>query len=166
MKGERSETTAGRNRLRKGDRLPSIALKTCMREGAVRVRPSRGPRVFVAMHRPDCVECARYVGEVASIREQVESWGADILVVSAESVGTDNTVLRQLGLPVLLDPAGTLADGRLTVIIADEWGEAWFADETKGMHGCVSVQEVAEWVKFIAIQCPECEAPEGEWRNL
>lgn len=165
MKGERGDDGA-RHRLRKGDRLPPIALKTCMREGVVKLRPSRGPRVFVAMHRPDCVECVRYIDEVASIREQVESWGADIMVVSADCVGTHETVLRRLGVPVLLDPAGTLADDRLAVIISDEWGEVWFADETEGMHGCISAEEVAEWVKYIAIQCPECEAPEGEWRNL
>jgi hypothetical protein len=118
------------------------------------------------MHRPDCDECVRYVREIASLRESVESWGADLLVVSAEDVDPHHMALRQLAVPVLGDPARTMADGRLTVIIADEWGEVWFAGDGEGLHDCISPDEVADWVKFIAIQCPECEGPEGEWRNV
>lgn len=153
------------DRLRKGDRIPAIALKACMCD-ALNLRPTRGARVFVTMHRPDCDECVRCVREIASLREAVASWGADILVVSAEAIEPQDMALRQLGVPVLEDPARAMADGRLTVIITDQWGEAWFAGDGKGLHDCISSDEVVEWVKFIAIQCPECEGPEGEWRNL
>ena len=59
-----------------------------------------------------------------------------------------------------------MAAGRLTVIIADQRGEVRFAGDGKGLHACISPDEVVEWVKFIAIQCPGCEVPAGEWRNL
>ncbi|HUE77671.1 MAG TPA: hypothetical protein VMM83_06995 [Longimicrobiales bacterium] len=69
-------------------------------------------------------------------------------------------------MPVLEDPDRLLADGRLTLIIADEWGETLFPSDSALQHSAISPDEVLEWVKFVAIQCPECEAPKGEWRNL
>jgi hypothetical protein len=30
----------------------------------------------------------------------------------------------------------------------------------------IVADEVLERVKFVAMQCPECEGPEGEWRKL
>ena len=111
MRRERSRDGT-QDRLRKGDRIPAIALKASTGEGALSLRPSRGPRVFVAMHRPDCDECVRYVREIASLRESVASWGADILVVSAEDVDPHHMALRQSGVPVLDDPARTMAPGQ------------------------------------------------------
>lgn len=155
-----------KKRLRKGDRVPPVSLKTCIEDGHVVLGPSRGPRVLVAVHEFGCDECIRYVQRVGSIQEELVSWGGDIAVVAPECIGASAAGLAGLGVPVLEDPDHLLADGRLTVIIADEWGEIYFASESESQHGAISPDEVLEWVKFVAIQCPECEAPEGEWRNL
>lgn len=178
MSNHRSTRDAARP-LRKGDRLPSVRLREVAGGGGVAVRPSRGPRVLVTLHRADCEECVGYVKEIAATREPLESWGADLLVISPEPLPVGDaglTGLTRLGVPVLEDPGHVVADGRLTVIIADEWGEVYFASEPEGSgseasgskagHGLIAPDEVVEWVKFVAIQCPECEGPEGEWRNL
>jgi hypothetical protein len=152
--------------MRKGDRLPSVTLRTGSGEREFRLRPARGPRVLVAMHQADCEECIGYVKEITSARKPLEDWGADILIISREAIPANDTVLMGLGVPVLEDLKHVVAHGRLTVIIVDQWGKVYFASEPDGVHGGVTPEEVTEWVKFIAIQCPECEGPEGEWRNL
>jgi hypothetical protein len=158
---------AGRNEpLRKGDRLPSVCLEACCDGAEANLRPSRGPRVLVTMHQAQCGECIGYVRAIASMRQPLASWGADIVIVCPEGSDERDSMLARLGVPVLEDPKHVIADGRLTVIIADEWGEVYFASEPEGVHGPVAPDEVAEWVQYIAIQCPECEGPEGAWRDL
>jgi hypothetical protein len=151
--------------LRKGDRIPSITLEACPGGTKTSVRPSRGPRVLVTMHDGQCTECIDYVTAIAAIRQPLESWGADTAVISPGSGGPAPD-LANIGMPVLGDPGHVIADGRLTVIIVDEWGEIYFTSEPEGPHGIVAPDEVVEWVRFIAIQCPECESPEGAWRDL
>lgn len=153
-------------RFRKGDRLPSVELRDSSRDAEVSMGRSRGARVLVTLHRQDCEECIDYVTALASARERLESWGADMVVISPETLSDGGSALAGLGVPVLEDPTGAVADGRLAVLIADEWGEVYFASEPTGIHGPIAPDEVVEWVKFIAIQCPECEGPEGEWRTL
>jgi hypothetical protein len=29
-----------------------------------------------------------------------------------------------------------------------------------------SADEVTEWARFLVVQCPACEQPEGEWREI
>ena len=58
-----------------------------------------------------------------------------------------------------------LASGGL--LIADQWGELFLVEPMPdGAHSYPAPAEVAEWLRFVAIQCPECENPEGEWRTL
>lgn len=151
--------------LARGDRVPPVGLKPAGGGGEVGLRPLRGPRVVVALHRPDCDECVGYAREIASIRDEVASWGGDIVVVAGESI-PDTSVLHGLEVAVLEDPEAIVADGRLTVTIVDEWGEVYVASGPERTHGGIARDEVVEWVKFIAIQCPECEGPEGEWRHI
>src|SRR5690606_20123855 len=117
------------------------------------------------VHEPDCDECIAYAREIVAARVSIESWGADIVILSPLRIEHD-TVLAELGVPALEDLNHVVARGRLAVVIVDEWGEVYFANEPKGMHSTVATEEVVEWVKFVAIQCPECEGPEGEWRHL
>jgi hypothetical protein len=151
--------------LRKGDRVWPATLK---QPGTAEfsLRPVRGPRVIVTMHRSDCDECIGYAREIASVRDQVASWGGDIVVVAGEGTAASRPLLPPLGVPLLEDPEHILAVGRFSVIIVDQWGEVYFASEPEPVHCDVTPDDVVEWVKFIAIQCPECEGPEGEWRNL
>lgn len=165
MRDQRA-TASATDRFRKGDRLPPVRLRERAGEVEVSLRRSRGPRVLVTLHQQDCDECIDYVKSLASERERLESWGAEMVVISTGSLSDGGSVLAGLGVPVLEDPTHVVADGRLTVLIADEWGEVYFASEPTETHGPIAPEEVVEWVKFVSIQCPECEGPEGEWRNL
>lgn len=156
----------GKNQLRKGDKVPSVSLKTCSVAGVTALDASRGPRVFVAMHAVGCETCIGYVKQVLHMRDELASWGGHVAVVCSECSGESAAELAGLGVPLLDDRDALLAHGRLTVIVADEWDEIYFASESDEVHGIISADEVLEWVKFVAIQCPECEGPEGEWRNL
>lgn len=151
---------------RRGDRVPSATVTAQPGGERFELRPSRGPRVFVTLHGTDCHECVEYVKEIAAAREPVEAWGADLVIVSGEASSPADHFLRQLDLTVIEDPDHRLSRGRLEVIIADEWGEVHFASNGEGTHSPLPPEEVVEWVKFVAIQCPECEGPEGPWKDL
>lgn len=150
----------------RGDRVPSVTMKAQSGGELFEVRPSRGPRVFVTLHGIDCQECIDYATEIAAAREPLEAWGADLVVVRGAVSTPAGPVLDQLDLTVIEDPDHTLSRGRLEVIIVDEWGEVYFASDGEGAHSPLPPQEVVEWAKFVAIQCPEREGPEGPWKDL
>lgn len=150
----------------RGDRVPSATMRTQPGGKPFEVRPSRGPRVFVTLHGTDCHECVEYVKEMAAAREPVEGWGADLVVVRADVSSPADPLLAQLDLTVIEDPDHLLSRDRLEVIVVDEWGEVHFATNGEGVHSPLPPEEVVEWVKFVAIQCPECEGPEGPWKDL
>jgi hypothetical protein len=153
-------------RVAKGDRVPAVALRRWSSDEPFDLRPSRGPRVLVTLHGPGCGDCLRYLEEIAAVRGAVESWGGDIVAVSPPVDHDTGEEWRGIVLPVLKDPERVLSDGRPAVVIADEWGEVYFASGSAETHAPISPEEVVEWVKFVSIQCPECEGPEGEWRTL
>ena len=152
--------------LRKGDRVPAVTLAGAMGGPQGALRGSRGPRVFVTLHDVRCPRCIEYVAEIGSIRDSLEGWGADVLVIGPEGAEAGAGPLAALEIPVLEDPTRLVASGRLAVIIADRWGEVYFASDPDGLHDAIPGAEVLEWVKFVSIQCPECEGPEGEWRHV
>lgn len=158
--------SGGKQRLVKGDRVPTVSLRSCSEAGQSVLGPSRGPRVFVAVHELGCMTCIRYVQQITHIQAELASWDGHVIVVGQECNGAGAAALAALGVPVLEDRDHVLADGNLSVVIANEWGEIYFANESEGLHGAIAPAEVLAWVKFVAIQCPECEGPEGEWRNL
>ncbi len=99
---------------------------------------ARGPHIFVVIHGPDCEACAHYVQSLKT-SDGLGDWGARVTVVT-----------------------GAAAPG---LIITDEWGEIFF-EKRNAQHEMPSPAEVEEWIRFVAIQCEECEQPEGEWRSL
>jgi hypothetical protein len=66
---------------------------------------------------------------------------------------------------VLADPEGERPFGNAMVVIADEWGEVYFGADAGAGHEFPTPVEIAEWVRFLAIQCPECEGPEGRMED-
>lgn len=165
MNGQQTAADNG-PRFRRGDRVPAVALKTWSSDEPFDLRPSRGPRVFVTLHGPGCGDCLRYLEEIVTAREPVESWGGDVVVLSPAAADTDDAALTGSPFPVLKDPEQVLSIGRPAVVIADRWGEVYHASASEATHDPVAPEEVVEWVKFVAIQCPECEGPEGEWKTL
>lgn len=112
----------------------------------VEPRSGRGPLVLVVAHAEMCDACSSYERQLSAADSTIGEWGGRVVSVT--------------------DPEGKLLAHAPGVIIADEWGEIYFETEGGAEHALPDPDEVAEWVRFIAIQCPECEQPEGEWRTL
>ena len=89
--------------------------------------------VLVALpHEPTAVDDA-YVARLAERRAELTSYGTACIV----------TRDAMAGLP------------RRAVLIADRWGEIFFV--LGGDDGLPSVDEVLECLRFVQVQCPECQ---------
>ena len=154
--------------LRRGERLPAVALETA--EGTrAPLRGLRGPVVAYVAHSADCDACLDYVRTLAAALDRIGEWGATVRVVTTSA---SHALRKAAGhVTVLLDPAGLVVNRKASsparLIVADEWGEIYFAAEADADHaGLPAPDEIVEWARFVAVQCPECEQPEGEWRKI
>lgn len=129
------------------------------------VRAGHGPRVFLAMHSARCVACRDYLRSLAANSDLAE-WGGRLTIVLRDSMDDATDLYDLLGghAAVLTDPGRSipLTDGALAV--TDEWGEVFFETSADDRHELPPPAEVVNWVRFIAIQCPECVNAEGDWR--
>jgi hypothetical protein len=149
-----------------GTLLPHTLLRRASDDTQVDVRKTRGPRVLLLMHSHSCAECLDYLRALLAREADWADWGARVSgIVPGTSapalVRRDTSVTDSL----LIDEARKLADGSARVIAADEWGEIHCSVEVGTEHTFPTIQDMVEWARFIAIQCPECEGPEGEWRG-
>ena len=149
-----------------GELLPSALLEPIGGGPGVSLREGRGPRAVVALHPLPCDACVRYARRLAGAADRLEEWDARILVVVPVTGSGDPPVAPGPRVQVLSDAPGDLAAGEAHVSVADEWGEVYFSTDAGAGHAFPSPDELLEWIQFIAIQCPECEGPEGEWRTL
>jgi hypothetical protein len=123
-------------------------------------------------HAETCHGCQAFLGRIAPIAAEVADWGGRLSLVVPELAEDDGAWLSEAppGTRVLSDPERTVARHLgltgAAVVIADEWGEIYFAAQSGTGHQLPLPEEIVSWVRFIAIQCPECEQPEGEWRTL
>lgn len=113
-------------------------------ESWVSLRGLRGPQVLVAVHSPHCDGCRNYLRKLTANAMPITEWSGRIVVV----------------LP------GDVAVTPPAVVVADEWGEVYAVMHGAPDHVLPSAAEIGEWVRFVAIQCPECEGPEGPWRTV
>jgi hypothetical protein len=44
------------------------------------------------------------------------------------------------------------------VVIADRWGEVYFVTGAAGAAGLPGPDALVEWLRFVQVQCPECQA--------
>jgi hypothetical protein len=129
----------------------------------------RGPRAFLTVHSAACKGCRKYIGEdLASAAARLTEWGGHLVVVVPGQVENANGFAEIVPnvMQVLTDHAGEVATGTAKVVIADQWGEVYFVKDSGATHDLPTLSEIAEWIRFLAIQCPECEGPEGDWRTV
>lgn len=101
----------------------------------------RGPRTLISIH-PECEPCSRWVAaHLDSLREVSRRWGGTTALLESE---------------VSAAPPGWLA-------VLDEWDQVFHVDRFGAEHRFPDLESVAEWVRFVAIQCEECERPEHPW---
>jgi hypothetical protein len=134
----------------------------------VNLGSGHGPRALVTLHSASCPECQHYVGDLVSGLDRLAEWGGRLAVVVPGQVGKAHELAKISvdAMQVLGDSEGKLATGRAMVVIADEWGEVYFVADAGAGHTLPIPAEIENWIRFLAIQCPECEGPEGEWRTV
>ena len=165
-------TDTTRSPLAAGGRLPSLRLPR-LGSGEVEVRgDGRNPSMLFFTHSADCAECLAYLGGVLERSDAFETWGGRLLVILPGEPGAADGLPSAAGFPVhlLVDRDGALArrcgvEGA-GLLVADAWGEVHFTARAGAGHDLPTAEEVEEWLKFLAIQCPECEQPEGLWRSI
>lgn len=151
-----------------GDRLPVRSVRTS--EGAtITVRPSPSRAVIMLLPHPDCVQCDAYLRQLSQERARFLRWSAVAVTIVADTSEADR-VSAFIDLPVAADRALRHRWGledTAAVVVADSHGEIWDRSMAVGGHTLPGVDDIEEDVKFIAIQCPECDVLDipglGEW---
>lgn len=148
--------------------LSSASVPSAPAGTAVRLRSGRGPRVVYAAHSSECDACRQYMRDLSAAQDQFAEWDGRLTFVVAEPLEAAAALRASLGrdVEVLADAEHALGLAGGTLLVADEWGEEHFTTTTDAAHALPDAAEVVEWVRFVAMQCEECERPEGGWREV
>ena len=148
--------------------LASAYLLSAADGAPVDLRSGRGPWILLVAHDAACERCSDYADQLVSARAQLTEWGARLAVVLHAPLERARTLSEQLDatVEVFADPEQSLDAAPGSVLVTDEWGDVFHAAAAGEHHDFPSTSEVARWVQFVAIQCPECEQPEGGWRDI
>ena len=128
----------------------------------VRARGRRSP-VLVVRHPQGCAGCDAYLAELAGSRDEISEWDGRVVVVIPDGASVPDPPERAADQPF---PVGVDVEGRLAaalsvevpaLAIADQWGELHLIEAAGSGHRFPPVEEVIEWVRYLAIHCPECE---------
>jgi hypothetical protein len=149
--------------------LSGVSLPAWPDGAVINLRSGHGPRALVTLHSSACPECQHYVREdLASGADRIAEWGGRLAIVVPGQVESANQLAEPPvdGMHFFTDPQRRVASGKAMVVITDEWGEVYFVADAGAGHDLPTLAEIADWVRFLAIQCPECEGPEGDWRTV
>ena len=146
-----------------GDRLPDLEFAAADRVAtSLRVRGRFGA-VVVLVHDAACEACKRYLAELAAADAQHREWDGRVVALVPAEPEQVAEYRTEAGLPysVLPDPKrrawAVLGLAGAAVLIADQWGELRYVSPGGAGHSFPAAEEVTEWLRFLAIQCPECE---------
>lgn len=129
-------------------------------------RQARDASVIYLPHPLPCDGCHTTMRELVDATAQLDLWAARPVFVlrdAPERLGVPAT----LGRFVALDPDGRtrracgLADDDAAVMIADRFGEVWESQVVGDDHAAPTHEQIISTVRYIAIQCPECETPDS-----
>lgn len=161
--------------LRPGQRLPSLTLPAVPDGRRIALRsPAQGAPVVVIL-RPDG-DAAALLERFAQAAERLQLWAGRPLAIVASSLEEATELVGRVGgvpFPVLADVDGAalrrlnVPSGRSALIIADRWGVVYHSVDAESATQLPKEDEVVEWVRYLATQCPECGVPDepghGEW---
>lgn len=152
-------------RARPVERLPDLRLPSAPAGTPVPLVPTGGRRVpvIVAVHSADCAACRVFAQVLAAADAQLREWDAHVVAVVPG--GADQAARfadgAELPFPVVADAERKLwtrmgMEGA-AAIVADPWGEVQVRHVAGAAHDLPSPAELVDWVRFVAMQCPECE---------
>ncbi len=145
--------------------LPHLSLPAAPGGAPTAVRSrGRDGAIVVAIHSAECDRCRDYLVSLANVRDDLADWDGRVAVLLPGSLEAAEALREELDLPfsVLADEDGNAADALGIagggLIVADQWGEVFHVYEANQTeHDLPKADEVVEWMRFIAIQCPECQ---------
>lgn len=157
-----------------GERLPRLTLPRAPSGESVSWRaPPRGAPVVVFLHAADCEACRAYLGELAGLGRELDVWDGRPLAVAPGDTAAAAPLAATVPFPVLADADGLarrrcgVPDGSAAVFVADRWGRVYHAVTAASERELPAPRQVAEWLKYLATQCPECGVPDepgyGAW---
>lgn len=168
-------TSTPRKPLAPGDRLPRVKLPRAG-GGTVTLRdPARGAVVVAYLARPSDPDAREYVAALRAMESEFRQWyGRAVVVAGTDAGGTaDVSTDERMGTPVVPDPGGEvrrtlgIQEGGTALFIADRWGQLYGAWRGVAADELPEMEEIVEWLRFLATQCPECGVPDeagaGEW---
>ena len=114
--------------------------------------------VLVQVHDAACHQCRRYLAELSAGGIDLVWWQGRVVVVVPGTLA-DASALRPSVDPSFVvvsdeDRRAVLGDGA-TVVIADRYGQIYHVGSAGSVHTLPTPRELEEWLKFLAIQCPE-----------
>ena len=144
-----------------GEKLPQIHLPSLAAGFDLPLRPAgRLANVIVTTHA-DCPACVEFVENLVSRIQVIRDWDAQLLVI-VEGNGSPSLGNRWLdnGIRIATDPQQRLGPAGIptpAVLVADQWGELFVLEHAGTKHAFFSKDEIIDWVRYLAIQCPECQ---------
>ncbi len=146
-------------------RLPDLSLPAAPDGAPIRLRaPGREGTVVVYVHSASCPECRDYLTGLAEVRAELGDWDGRVVVVVPGPVDEAARLHAAIDgvFAVTADVDGRCGErcgiGGGGMVIADQWGEVFFVEAgAEGKHTLPPAAEVVEWLRFVAIQCPECQ---------
>jgi peroxiredoxin len=145
------------------ERLPDLRLPSVPDGVPVPLVPpgGRGVPIVLAVHGEVCDACRTWVRSLASEKAELRVWDARVTIVVPGAL--DQAARFGDGLPfaVVADEARKLwtrmgLEGA-AVLVADPWGEVRHRQTAGAAHDLPFADELVDWARFVAIQCPECE---------
>lgn len=139
---------------------------------------SRQQAAIFFAHGSTCLACYGYAKRLAGKRDALAEEGAIPIVVVGSELAMASSWLHELpgDVVILADAAGAWKSavtgalgetaGEAALVIVDRFGAPRAGSFASEAGGLISPAEAADWLRFLALECPECGGeipwPEGD----
>ncbi len=130
----------------------------------------RNNLVLFFHHGAGCPACRNMLQELAAHMATYYAEKAIVLAIGPDQPHEARQFAAELEcpFPLLSDPSGRVAAQQglavPAVVVADRFNEIWAAWPRADNHVLPRGEEIAAWLAFMEIQCPECDPL--AWRSL
>lgn len=153
-----------------GDTVPTSSVKAA--DGSVILLRSSPHRAVVLMypHTGECPQCTAYLQQLNDHAAAFSRWTALPIVVVDDHRHGDH-LSSTISFPVVVDDAlrhrFAISGDHAAVLVVDRHGQIWEQFSSGDHAELPDPDRLTEDVKFIAIQCPECDVLDipglGDW---
>jgi peroxiredoxin len=150
--------------LGRGARLPELTLPSAAGGAEIALRaPGRRAPVVVQVDEAECEACDDFLTRLAAEKEEIAEWDGRVVVVVPGEAAAAARLQERLALPfpVLADPdhrlSARIGTDAASVLVADQWGEIHMSERIGVGATPPTAAEIVEWLRYLAIQCPECQ---------